>query len=264
MNAHGLGRLSRRRNLAAACILISSLLVLAFGLGASGARSPQGGGEAGERRFENKIPESLPIRVKVKSEKSFRDLKNKGWLRELEVEVKNTGSKPIYYVHLTIHMPDVLLGGHLFGTSVRYGRKELIYPETPVGPGDVPIMPGESATLKAGAHTVKGYEYHRDELRERDDPKSVVCWVTVIKFGDGTALWGKDGKLDPPKHRSKSSDEPKQKNGAGGCGSSPALSAVNAPGGRFKVSNTGSRSASTSSATRSATARRWRTRRGRR
>ncbi|HEX8557870.1 MAG TPA: hypothetical protein VF668_07220 [Pyrinomonadaceae bacterium] len=35
--------------------------------------------------------------MKLKSEKSFKDLKNKRWLRELELEVKNTGSRPIHY-----------------------------------------------------------------------------------------------------------------------------------------------------------------------
>jgi hypothetical protein len=211
---------------------------MAFGFAASGARSPQGGAEVNERRFESKIPEDLPIKVKVKSEKSFKDLKNKGWLRELEVEVKNTGSKPIYYVQLLLDLPDVFVGGYPLAFSVSYGRRELFYPETPVESGDVPIMPGESATLKAGAHTVKGYEYHRDELRERDDPKRVVCWVTVIKFGDGTALWGKDGKLDPPKHRSKSPDDTKQKNGAEECRPSPAAETMNAPGGLFKPTPT--------------------------
>jgi hypothetical protein len=200
MNAHRLHSILRRRNLVPLTAFFLLAVVAFFGFAASGAR-PQDGtvtSAQNEREFKVEIPEHLPIKVKLKSEKSFKDLKNKKWLRELEVEVKNTGSKPIFYVHLSLHLPDVHIGGHESGFSMSYGRKALIYPETVVEPGDVPIMPGESATLKAGAQTVKGYEYYRDELKEHGDPKRLVCWVQVIKFGDGTALWGPDGNLPPP------------------------------------------------------------------
>ncbi|HEX8337301.1 MAG TPA: hypothetical protein VF621_11270, partial [Pyrinomonadaceae bacterium] len=166
-----------------------------------------------------------------------KDLQNKKWLRELEVEVKNTGTKPIYYIHLSLHTPDVLLLGHPYGFSMRYGRKELIYPETAVEPGDVPIMPGESVTLRPSEQTVKAYEHGQDELRDRGDPKKVVCWVQVLKFGDGTALRGPDGELRREGPRSSSLNVPDQKNGAGGCRSSSALSTMKAPDGFFKVSD---------------------------
>ena len=153
MNTHSLRGGFRRRNLIPIFIVLASSLVVAYGLTAGGAQTQQDNAAASVengREFESKVPERLPVKVKVKSEKSFKDLQNKGWFRELEVEVKNTGSKPIYYVHLSIHMPDVRIGGILYGASMRYGRRELFYPETPVEPGDVPIMPGESATLKFG------------------------------------------------------------------------------------------------------------------
>ena len=238
MNAHRLRTILRRRNLVPLTAFLLSLVVAVFGFAASGAQ-PQHDGAAAPardgRKFEAEIPEHLPIRVKLKSEKSFKDLENKGWLRELEVEVKNTGSKPIYYLKFMCGLPDVFVGGPLLSFSMWYGRSELIYPETSVESGDAPIMPGESTTLKASAQTVKGYEYHRDVLKERDDPKRVVCRVQVIKFGDGTSLWGPDGKLPPPKKHS--SNVPKQKNGAEGCRSGPAAGTANAPGGLFKVSD---------------------------
>jgi len=53
-----------------------------------------------ERVFENKIPAHIPIKIKIKKEKeeSFKDLKNEKWLREFELEVTNTGDKPIYFI----------------------------------------------------------------------------------------------------------------------------------------------------------------------
>lgn len=236
MNAHSLRQLLRRQNLVPYTAFILLSLVAVFGFVTSGAHPQTITPARNEREFKNSIPEHLPIKVKVKGEKSFKDLKNKHWLRELEVEVKNTGSKPIYYVQLLLDLPDVLVDGYPLAINLHYGRTELIYPETPVESGDMPILPGESITLKAEAQTVKGYEYHRDELRERDDPKRIVCNVTAIKFGDGTGLWGRDGKLVPPKHRGQSSNDLKQKNGATGCRSSSAPGMSNPPDGLFKVS----------------------------
>jgi len=213
---------------------------MSVGFAVTTARSPQNGqAESGvsERAFENAVPEKLPVKVKLKSEKSFKDLKNKRWLRELEVEVKNTGSKPIYYIHVELIMPEILLGGHEYATSAAYGRRELIRPETPVEPSDVPILPGESVTLKVSAKSVKGYEYSRDEEKLYTDPKKIVCQVQMIKFGDGTYVWAPDGKPGRAEPKSSSLNVPNQKNGAEGCRSSPAVRTSNSPGGLFSLLN---------------------------
>jgi hypothetical protein len=57
-----------------------------------------------ERIFENQIPSHIPLKIKIKKEKeeSFKDLKNEKWLRGFELELTNTGDKPIYFVYLTM------------------------------------------------------------------------------------------------------------------------------------------------------------------
>ena len=52
-----------------------------------------------ERTFENKIPAHIPIKIKIKREKEqkFKELNNEKWLREFELELTNTGDKPIYF-----------------------------------------------------------------------------------------------------------------------------------------------------------------------
>jgi hypothetical protein len=67
------------------------------------------------RSFENTVPEHLPIKVKIRKEKedAFKDLANENWVRDLEIEVKNTGDKPIYYLDFGLEVPETKLGnGH--------------------------------------------------------------------------------------------------------------------------------------------------------
>src|SRR5689334_18813693 len=51
-----------------------------------------------ERQLEDQIPKHIPIKIKIKKEKEagFKDLNNERWAREFELEVTNTGTKPIY------------------------------------------------------------------------------------------------------------------------------------------------------------------------
>src|SRR5215212_7843902 len=62
-----------------------------------------------ERELENTVPKHLPIKVKIKKEKekAFKDLKNEKWLRDFELEVMNTGDKPIYFLSLSISLPEI-------------------------------------------------------------------------------------------------------------------------------------------------------------
>ena len=186
------------------------------------AHSQQAEAAAAERKFENTVPEHIPIKVKLKSEKSFKNLKNKNWARELEVEVKNTGDKPIYYLYVVIVMPDVLVGGYPLSMRRAYGRKELGLPDTPVQPDDVPVLlPGETLTVKLPEGQVRAYEQSRDE-EGRPDPNTVEFEMQTVRFGDGTSFRGKGGmrhreatKDDPPKPRSQLDYE--------GCKSSETL-----------------------------------------
>ena len=197
MNPHSLPSILRRRTLVALAVFFLLSLVLVFGFAVSGARHQRGDAATsapGERKFEDAIPGHVPVKVKLKSEKSFKDLKNKGWARELEVEVKNTGSKPIYYLYVVLVMPDVLVNGHPLSMRTTLGRKELGLPETPVGPDDVPVLlPGQSLTIKIPENKVRAYETSRDQAG-RPDPKTVEFEVQAVKFGDGTGFRGRAGK----------------------------------------------------------------------
>src|SRR3954471_542185 len=104
MNAHSLRSILSRRNIVPLTILFLFSVVVACGFVASRAQSPSDE----KREVVDKIPKHLPIKVKIKKEKEekVKDLKNEDWLGDLELEVTNTGTKPIYYLDIVLFMPD--------------------------------------------------------------------------------------------------------------------------------------------------------------
>lgn len=214
---------TRRRALALFVISISVLAACAAGLASRAAQSPA----AEEREFKNTIPEHVPLKVKLRNEQSFKNLKNERWARELEIEVRNTGIKPIYYVYLIINMPEVHVGGHPLTFRVAYGRKELAFLETLLEPDDLPIRAGESVTLKIRDSQVKGYENWRDKEKVAD-PKKIEIEMQIINFGDGTGYRSNQGIPDSAKKQS--SNASRLREGPRTCAAPPVVPTPLLPG----------------------------------
>ncbi|HEU4715140.1 MAG TPA: hypothetical protein VFS76_26560 [Pyrinomonadaceae bacterium] len=142
------------------------------------------------RVFENKIPADIPIKIKIKKEKeeSFKDLNNEKWLREFELEVTNTGDKPIYFLYIMLgtNVKDREDGLELTYPVV-YGRAELGSIVTKATSDDVPIKPGETQTFKMG--DVPLWE---QGVREKRWPQSTkfTAEIQLLSFGDGTGYFG--------------------------------------------------------------------------
>ena len=145
-----------------------------------------------ERQLEDTTPKHVPIRVRIKpeKEKSFKDMKNDRWLRELEIEVKNTGTKPIYFLVLILDTPDTISpSGNPFGWSFLYGRSDLISITEPIKPEDVPLQPGETHTFTIAERFFTAWERFVKEGTV-EQAKKVRVIFQFINFGDGTGYWG--------------------------------------------------------------------------
>ena len=171
-------------------LILLLILLLVHAPGASWA-AQEGAATAAEaeRQLVSAIPAHAPIKVKLKNEKSFKDVKNKGWIRDLEVEVQNVGAKPIYYLTLSILMPELVVKGQPLAKQLQYGRPALADFTAPILPEDVPIRPGESITLKVPEDQVRAYATV-GEKGGRPDPKKLGLYLKLINFGDGTGLSG--------------------------------------------------------------------------
>jgi hypothetical protein len=158
-----------------------------------------------ERTFENKIPPHIPIKIKIKREKEqkFKELNNEKWLREFELELTNTGDKPIYFLYIAMDTDVKFEGsGPEIVFPLTYGRAELGDIVTRATSDDIPIKPGETIILTAGDATAweKG-------VREKRWPESTKfrAEIQVLSFGDGTGYFGTE--LYPPPGRRKGTDK---------------------------------------------------------
>jgi hypothetical protein len=193
MNAYLNRSVFRRRNLAAvvACLMFS--LVAVCGLSYSRAQSD----EQEEREVVEKIPKHIPIKVKIKKPERLKDAKNEDWLGELEVEVTNTGTKPIYYLYISVYLPDVFAPtGHNFGFPLKYGRNELVAFDEPVRPDDVPLLPGEVVVLKVPEEQAELWRRGRAK-GDRANPRKIELIFDNLNFGDGTGFITSDGVSIP-------------------------------------------------------------------
>src|SRR5205085_9952560 len=156
-------------------ILLASFLVLCCdGVVTSAAQSSQ----KEEREFEDRTPQHLPIKLKVKNLDKVKDLQNENWVEDLEIEVENKSDKPIYFLYFGIDMPDVRAeDNNVMGFSLSYGRDDLIDFTARLQSDDVPIKPGETCILKIAEAWQQGW---RNFTKRRGISNAAVKKVRII------------------------------------------------------------------------------------
>lgn len=188
------------------------LVCLAFAFLMRGIMTPSIAQSSGERELEDKIPKHLPIKVKIKKEKekAFKDLKNEKWVRDFQLEITNTGDKPIYFLSLSITLPEITAPYQIgpdenkIGFSIHYGRGALIDIETKAGPDDTPIKPGETYVYSFSDIVAESWENFR-QRENKPNPKKLILTFQALSFGDGTGFLGGAGIAIPNAPDAKSS-----------------------------------------------------------
>lgn len=164
-----------------------------------------------ERQLEDAIPKHVPIKFQLKkeNESSFKDLSNHKWVEDFELEVTNTGDKPIYYLALMLItnvdaggllLPDVQLRrDNNLVMDVRYGRDELGDIVSKSTPDDPPLKTGETCLLRIHPGEIKGWEFF---LRDgQPDATKIAVILQILSFGDGTGLMTSGGTPYPAAHK---------------------------------------------------------------
>jgi hypothetical protein len=170
-----------------------------------------------ERELEDRIPKHLPIKVKIKKEKerAFKDLKNEKWARDFQLEITNTGNKPIYLLSFTLDLPGITApDGRGIAFSIVYGRTRLGDIGNKAEPDDIPIQPGETYVYSFSDIVVESWEGFR-KRENKPDPKKLILLFGILSFGDGTGFAGTDGKSLPR--------PPNEQSSLDGCKPEPSL-----------------------------------------
>jgi hypothetical protein len=154
---------------------------------------------ATRRLFENRVPEHLPVRVKIKREKEklFRELDNENWARDFELEVKNTGDKPIYTMYFQLDVPDAKIESDYQSFSLPFGRTALANGEDVPNEEDVPLKPGETIVLRIEENQLKGWDQARKLGLVPPKIRGARLIFQDLTFADGT---GFEGGTGTPRH----------------------------------------------------------------
>src|SRR5882724_8267689 len=111
------------------------------------AQAPDSGGQ--ERTLTMKEGFSVPLELKV------RNLQSKTWLKDLEIEVKNVGKKPIYAVVAYLMFPEAKLSGNI-GIPLDFGNPKNVSFDRSAEPDDPHIDPGDAFIFKIELDLQKG------------------------------------------------------------------------------------------------------------
>jgi hypothetical protein len=192
MNSQRLFCRTQRQRLTAGVFVVC----LGLALSAQVAGPVAGQGREGARAVVNALPPRLPLKVVVKNRELVADPKNESWLRDLEVEVTNTGSRPVYFVSLLLLLPGAKMGGLQPVYKLRFGNPALGSFTAIARPEDVPLAPGESAVVKVSEGEALMWEKWRAR-GAATEPQKLVLVLHQLNFGDGTGLVGQDGRRMP-------------------------------------------------------------------
>jgi hypothetical protein len=156
--------------------------------GVSGtAQSTEQSTEKEKRMVLDRIPKHLPIKVRFKNPEKALEIENDNWLADMEIEVKNTGAKPIYFLSIFLDFVDDNENwGNKTGYQFTYGRGKLLEIDQRATPEDVPLPPGETHVFKLHEDYVKGWNWYRTQVMPTPQPKKVRFFFSTLSFGDGT------------------------------------------------------------------------------
>jgi hypothetical protein len=142
-----------------------------------------------DRVLQNNVKKHVPIKLNIKKEKekSFKDLKNRKWVSQFELEVTNTGDKPIYFLYITL-ISDVQFGGTPLVFPLMYGRAELGDIITRAESEDIAIKPGETYVFTIHPGQIEAWEIAVSK-GQWSDATRLDAELQTLSFGDGTGYF---------------------------------------------------------------------------
>lgn len=161
--------------------------------------------DTGKRKYEYKQS------VKGIKVVEIRNLQSDNWAEDLEIEIKNTSEKPIYYIRLVLTLNEIKLPPNYYplGFIIKYGNDRHINVGSLAEADEPSIKPGENYVLKIPMDQIEGWKRKQAEYNPPPVTR-VELYFNVINYGDGTGYLGEKPQSNPPKKRSSNTSPPSQ------------------------------------------------------
>lgn len=160
-------------------ICASSIFLIKGALMLSTAQSTSGE----ERKFKSKDFRDMPLRVR-----KVKGLQSETWPNDLEIEIENISSKPIYFINAVLEFPDDPAPNGSSGIKFKFGKVENMDIARLAQPEDEHIDPGRTVVFTVSQVYRKGLM-----VRQQKTPhnfKKLDFWFEIVSFGDGTGYEG--------------------------------------------------------------------------
>ncbi len=135
-----------------------------------------------ERTFEMRDFKDLPLAVR-----QVRNLQSDTWHKDLEIEVKNNSTKPIYSILAYLEFPDEpVRGDGVSGIVIIFGERKYVDLRRIGDSQDPHLNPGDTYVFTIPEKLKKGLK-----VKHEKSPKAfkrLELRFGVISFGDGTGF----------------------------------------------------------------------------
>lgn len=158
------------------------------------AQSPEPSGH--ERRIKTRDFKDMPVALV-----DVRNLESETWYEDLEIELKNVSSKPIYFLSAYLEFSDEKLSWGKSGIRLSWGDPKKLDSRNYADPDAEHVEPGKTFVLTIPEMYRKGLK-----AKHRTRPevtKNFLLWFEKTYFGDGTGFeaegrWRDFRGNDPP------------------------------------------------------------------
>ena len=160
-------------------IVFGSMIILVTGvLVLTAAQS-----ENQERKFKTKEFVDMPLRVR-----KVINLQSDTWPNDLEIEIENVSSKPIYFINAVLEFPDDPAPNGSSGIKFKFGKLENMDIARIAEPDDEHVDPGKTLVLTVSQIYRKGLTARQQKAPRNF--KKLDFRFEIISFGDGTGYEG--------------------------------------------------------------------------
>ena len=152
---------------------------------------PASAAEIAELRRKGQDQEKRNLRIQDFKEMplkihAIRNVDSETWYKDLQIEVKNTGTKPIYFMLAYLEFPDHKPGGRDTGFALSYGELKYVDISVLADSQDLHLDPGQTYVFTIPEKAQKGLG--RQHERSPGEFKKLDFHISIVSFGDRTGF----------------------------------------------------------------------------